>query len=337
MSEQPIKVSILLTSYNLVDYIDESIGSVVGMEMPFRWELVIGDDGSTDGTVTKIKQWIEKYPHNIRLIEIDRTVETVKTGSRAARNRAMLLENARGEYINFLDGDDCYLGTEKFREQVSILDNPDNADCSCCGHNHIDYFILAGLKKVYINEGHGDCKYDIRKYWDNHYFHTNTILFRNNCKELLLDSLYRHFLNDNFITFLLLQSGKIYYSDHVWAQYNRTGNGLWTGHSVIYGDFRNIQIFDLELKVRHDMDMIIMRRHMGSIRRIKKEYKHGMEEEIRPLLEGLDKRYFSNTLLLSRLKGLQFGERMKKRELFIWADYTFLKMKFRAAIRRMIK
>ena len=49
----------MLTSYNLVDYIDTSIASVVNQEMPCDWELLIGDDGSNDGTVDKIKIWIE--------------------------------------------------------------------------------------------------------------------------------------------------------------------------------------------------------------------------------------------------------------------------------------
>lgn len=324
MPEQPIKVSVLLTSYNLVDYIDESIGSIVRMDMPFGWELIIGDDGSNDGTVDKIKQWIEKFPQNIRLMEIDRTKDTVKTGSRAARNRAMLLENARGEYINYLDGDDCYLGTEKFKTQVSILDNPDNADCSCCGHNHIDYFIPQQLKQVYIKEGQGDQKFNIRQYWYNRYFHTNTILFRKECKELLLQPLYRGFLNDNFITFLLLQKGKIYYSDHVWNQYNRTGEGLWTGHSAVYGDFRNMHLYDLELKVRPDLSKLIMNRHKFSIRNIHKNYKQGMEEEIQPLLKGLNPGVFKYTLLLAKLDGLSLKEKWAKFMLFKKADASYM-------------
>lgn len=323
MLQQSIKVSILLTSYNLVDYIDESIGSVVQMDMPFGWELIIGDDGSTDGTVDKIRQWVTKYPQNIKLIEIDRSKETTKTGSRAAHNRAMLLENARGEYINYLDGDDCFLGTDKIKVQVSILDNPENADCASCGHNHIDYYISQQLKQVYIKEGHGDCKYDIRQYWYNHYFHTNTILFRKECKEILLQPLYRGFLNDNFITFLLLQKGKIYYSDHVWNQYNRTGQGLWTGHSSIYGDFRNMHLYDLELKVRPDLAKLIMNRHKFSIRNIHRGYKHGMEEEIKPLIKGLDPGVFKYTLLLFKLDGLTLNEKWNKFVLFTKAEYSY--------------
>ena len=50
-----MKLSILITSYNLEEYISQAIESVVKQNMPFEWELLIGDDGSTDGTVDIIK------------------------------------------------------------------------------------------------------------------------------------------------------------------------------------------------------------------------------------------------------------------------------------------
>lgn len=331
-----MKVSILVTTYNVEKYVDDAIKSVVSQEMPFDWELLVGDDGSTDQTQAIVKKWIDKYPENIKLF-VNKRDETGKVGSRAARNRARLLEQACGEYINYLDGDDCFLGNSKIKTQVSILENPLNADCSCTAHNHVDYFMETGEKKAFLEPGIGDSKYDIFEYWPKRYYHTNTILFRKNCKDLLLRPLYRDFLNDNFITFLLLQHGKVYYSDNLWAQYNRTGDGLWTGHSMAYGDFRNMQLYDLEHKVRQDMNGIIMSRHWGSIRRIKKEYKHGMEEEIKPLLEGLDPKVFPYTFLLAKLGGLSIGMRIKKAMLFAKADLWYLKIRARALVKRIIR
>ena len=49
-----MKISVMITSYNLQDYIDAAIESVVRQEMPCDWEILIGDDGSTDGTVMQL-------------------------------------------------------------------------------------------------------------------------------------------------------------------------------------------------------------------------------------------------------------------------------------------
>lgn len=329
-----MKVSVLITCYNTERYIGDAINSVVSQDMPFEWELLVGDDGSTDNTRAIVNEWIAKYPKNIKLYVQERG-EIGKAGLRAARNRAFLLEHASGDYINFLDGDDCFLGKDKINNQVDILEDPKNRDCSCVAHNHIDYFIKTGVKKAFVTTGSGDRKYDIRQYWLSHYFHTNTILFRSCCKKMLLDSKYRDFLNDNFITFLLLQFGNIYYSDNIWAQYNRTGDGLWTGHNAVYGDFRNIQLFDLEMTVRKDMNDIILNRHRSSIRKIRREYKHGMEKEITPLVVGLDSHIFKYTILLYKLDGMTMSEIMRKSWLFLRTDISFLQSRVRAFANRI--
>ena len=316
-----VKVSVLMTSYNLVDYIDESIGSVVKMEFPFSWELIIGDDGSDDGTVGRIEKWIERYPDNIKLIKIERSREKVKTGSRAARNRALLLEKAEGEYVNYLDGDDCFLGTEKFVRQVEALDASENSDCSCCAHN-IDVYTFSDNQhiprtKVSIPSQ----KLTVQYYWKSWAIHSNTLLFRRECKDLMLQPLLRNYMNDNFITFLALQKGKMLYLPGMWARYNMTGSGLWTGHTVIYGTFRNIQLLDLELYLRPDMERIIYHRHGGDIKKIRHEYRSGMESDVSPLFEELDANIFNISYLLYKVSDLSLSEKRKKLALYLKLDY----------------
>ena len=72
----------------------------------------------------------------------------------------------------------------------------------------------------------------------------------------MLDKRYRDFLNDNFITFLMLQYGNIYYLPYSWAQYNLTGDGLWTGKKRSYGCFRNMILYDLEKSINPLMNQV---------------------------------------------------------------------------------
>lgn len=317
-----MKVSVLITTYNTENYIGEAIRSVVSQELPFEWELLIGDDGSKDRTVEIVNEWMQKYPKNIKVFVHSRE-ESGKVGSRAAKNRAYLLERTTGDYIHFMDGDDCFLGTDTIKAQVSILDNPQYYDCSCCAQNILEYNIPTGKKETLIKEGIGDRIYDINQYWSYKYFHTDTILFRKECKELLLHPLYRDYLNDNFITYLILEYGRIYYQDRIGAQYNQTGDGLWTGHSKVYGSFRNLQLFDLEMDVRQDIKKLNLNKHKGDIRRIRGAYNRSFVEEVRPLVEGLDFKVFKNTLLLYKLDDLSIKERFYKFILFLKADYIF--------------
>lgn len=309
-----MKVSILLTSYNLVDYIDASINSVIQMDMPFEWELLIGDDGSSDGTVEKIEAWIEKYPENIKLFQIPRDRETSKTGSRAAINRAYLLEQATGDYLNYLDGDDCFLGTDKIRKQIEWLEDPKNADCSGCAHPILAYYIKED-RRVLFESPRISRKYTAKQYWPFTYFHTNTLMFRSKCKKKLLDPLCRGYLNDSFITYLVLQCGKLLFMPETWAQYNITGEGLWTGHSRMYGVFRGMKYMDLQLFLNPEMKRQILIRYQSELGFVTREYNASYYDEIKPLLENLDPKIFKNTLLLSKTVGLTSSEATQKKRL----------------------
>lgn len=299
------KISILLTSYNLEEYIDTSIRSVVQQDMPCEWELLIGDDGSTDRTVEHIKKWIDKYPNNIRLFTIPRENETQKIGSRAAKNRAFLLKQSSGDYINFLDGDDCWLGADKLIKQFEKLESSEYINCSCCAHNIEAYVIPENRRYLLTDKSIKNRVYSFKDYWKETYFHTNTILFRSVCKEKLLHPLYERFLNDNFITFLLLQYGDILFLNEVWSQYNMTGNGLWTGHKKIYGLFRNLQIIDLQLLERPDCRSLIYYRHFNDLKNILTTYSYDTDYQIvKSLIEPMDYNVFHLLFLLSKAKQL---------------------------------
>ena len=194
------KVSIMITSYNCEDSIDKAISSVISMKKPFEWELLVGDDGSNDKTISIIEKWIEKFPHNVFLHIMPRESCEEKNGTRAARNRANLLQKASGEYLVFLDGDDEYIGEEKLLFQVGILDDPQNSNCSCTAHNIIAKDLSNGTQKLMTDNAVLSGCIDSKKYWRDMYFHTNTIMFRSKCKEMMLKQEYRDFLNDNFIT-----------------------------------------------------------------------------------------------------------------------------------------
>ena len=60
-----MKLSVLVTFYNQKDYVDRALRSILLQNTDFEYEILVGDDGSTDGTLDKIKEWQAKYPNKI--------------------------------------------------------------------------------------------------------------------------------------------------------------------------------------------------------------------------------------------------------------------------------
>ena len=71
MAEQ-IKVSVLITTYELQSVIEQALKSVLGQECSFEYELIVGDDGSADDTVGIVKCYADKYPGKIRIFTMPR-------------------------------------------------------------------------------------------------------------------------------------------------------------------------------------------------------------------------------------------------------------------------
>ena len=110
-------ISIMMTSYNRAEYIDEAIESVL-MQTYQNWELLVLDDASTDDTVL-IAQGFAEQDARVRIFPAPQNL-----GITGNRNRGFAL--ARGEYIAVLDSDDVWSDSEKLTKQVAFLDtNPD--------------------------------------------------------------------------------------------------------------------------------------------------------------------------------------------------------------------
>ena len=95
MNKRPL-ISVIVPVWNVEDYIREAVESVLKQTEP-RFELLLIDDGSTDGSGAILDEYAVKDPRV-------KVFHTENRGVSAARNRGM--DEARGEWLFFLDGDD---------------------------------------------------------------------------------------------------------------------------------------------------------------------------------------------------------------------------------------
>jgi glycosyltransferase involved in cell wall biosynthesis len=103
-------------------FIDEAIRSIVDQTYP-SWELLLVDDGSSDGSTAIAREWAER-DSRIRYLEHD---DHENRGMSASRNLGVA--SARGEFVTFLDCDDVAL-PQKFATQVAALDADPSVDAT---------------------------------------------------------------------------------------------------------------------------------------------------------------------------------------------------------------
>jgi glycosyltransferase involved in cell wall biosynthesis len=123
MSEQVEKkplVSGITIFFNTEKYIEEAIASVFAQTYD-NWELLLVDDGSTDGSTAIAKRYAQQYPEKVRYLEHE---GHQNRGMSATRNLG--IRNAKGEYIAFLDADDVWL-PQKLEQQLAIMDSQPEA------------------------------------------------------------------------------------------------------------------------------------------------------------------------------------------------------------------
>lgn len=118
LENEPV-ISIAMPVYNHEKYLDRALKSILDQKIDVLYEIVIGEDCSTDRSMEVIEQWMKKYPGKIRLLPREHNL-----GMHENSNR--LLFGCRGKYIAWLDGDDYWLDDYKLQKQYSFLEgNPD--------------------------------------------------------------------------------------------------------------------------------------------------------------------------------------------------------------------
>lgn len=114
-------VSVITIFLNAEKFIQESIESVIAQSYDY-WELLLIDDGSTDGSTNIAKHFAKQYSDKIFYLEHE---GHQNRGMSATRNLG--IHCAKGDYIGILDSDDVWI-PHKLEEQVAILDtHPDVA------------------------------------------------------------------------------------------------------------------------------------------------------------------------------------------------------------------
>lgn len=228
--DSEIKLSIIIPVYNHEKYIVQAIESVLMQQVNFKYELLIGDDCSTDNSLKLIKQYENR--EQIKIFARKQNMYQNKI-----RNALDLRMRSIGKYMIALEGDDYWTDPHKLQKQVDFLDN--HPDYIACAHR----FQVINENNVAYHDEDFECQF----FQDNPYTqetfekglmisHVNTIMHHNFFKDSTIEELrlFTDFLGmggDYLLAAHLILNGKIYCFPDIMSCYRKVNaphSSSWT-------------------------------------------------------------------------------------------------------------
>ncbi len=222
--ENEIAVSIICNAYNHEPYIRDALESFISQKTKFRFEVIVHDDASTDGTASIIREYEKKYPEIIKPIYETENQHSKKIGI----TREINMPKARGKYIAFCEGDDFWIDDSKLQRQYDILESQPSVVMCCHSTQRInaDSKKNLGLLKASINNN-GMIDY-IDCLSERNFPHLSSMFFR---KQAYLEEpewFYHLPVGDYPLRSYFLSCGQIYYIHREMSCYRVMSQSSWS-------------------------------------------------------------------------------------------------------------
>ncbi len=228
-----IKVSVFITTYNQEKYIAQAIESALNQQTNFSYEILIGEDCSTDNTRKIVKDYAIKYPNKIRTFLYEKNI-----GGHA--NVDNLIKAAKGQYLAWLEGDDYWRDPKKLQKQADILDKHKDVVISC--HNVAIVDENSRELSIFYKNIHPKKISNISKLILGNFIHTPSCVFRNNIADITPNWIHQLSLGDWPRHLILSQYGKIHYIPDIMAAYRKTNSGVWSHCGLDYRIEKTIEV-----------------------------------------------------------------------------------------------
>lgn len=219
-----MKVSVCIITYNHDEYIVQAVKSVLRQEVDFQYEIIVGEDCSTDDTRERL------YTHFADRDNMTILAHEDNLGTR--QNMQAVLRAARGEYVAILDGDDFWTDEQKLQKQVDILDT--HPEYSMVGHQY---------RSVFENgpeSGHGPdvspeqpARITMEDFLKGVWIGAGTMVYRRECVPQLPEWAEGIPTGDKIFQFTCLLYGPIYFLNEVMSAYRVHDDGMFGAADMV--------------------------------------------------------------------------------------------------------
>jgi len=244
------KVSVHLITYNHENYVAQAIESALTQQVNFDYEIVVGEDCSTDRTRDIVIELAKAHPKRIRLLLRGKNLEGL-----GKNNFIDTLNACKGEYVALLDGDDYWTSRDKLQRQVDFLES--HPDCSLCFHDAIVVNDHGSEHRLYPPD-----QKEISTLEDlitaGTFPVTSTVLFRNSLLGPLPDSFYRAFNGDWMLDVLLAERGSLGYINEPMSAYRMHDGGVGSRLSEIQRTRSHIESYKtIDAHLNHKYSRVV--------------------------------------------------------------------------------
>jgi glycosyltransferase involved in cell wall biosynthesis len=215
-----MKVSVLICAYNQQRYVEQAVRSALMQQTTFAYELVIGEDCSTDDTPTILRRLQAEFPDRIRLFCHEKNLGM-------HHNYRQTLLKCAGEYVALLEGDDYWTSPHKLQKQADFLDA--HPECVLCFHDVLVFDQTAGTEHPYCRPGIPEIT-GFEDLLQDMYFNTASVMMKNLASfpiwgtDLAIGD-WPYFL-------WMAEHGKFGFINEILSAYRKHGEGLWTKATV---------------------------------------------------------------------------------------------------------
>lgn len=233
MTEE-IMVSVICTVYNHEKYLRKCLDGFVMQKTNFKFEVLIHDDASTDGSADIIREYEKHFPDIIKPI-----YQTENQYSKGVKvSQTFLYPVAKGKYLAFCEGDDYWCDENKLQNQFDIMEK--HPGCSICVH---DVYDITESNDLIGTKHPGQIKdkrlFNMDEYLDYifdgafHPFQTSSYFLKRNIVE---SDLYKNLnlspVGDVRIVFTSLTFGDLYYINKGMSCYRTNSIGSWSNRVI---------------------------------------------------------------------------------------------------------
>ena len=212
-------VSVCLITYNQENYIQKAIKSIFDQEVGFPIEVIISNDCSSDNTHQKIEEILKDATNGfvVRYYNHEDNLGMM-------RNFSFAINECKGKYIAYFEGDDYWDYPKKLQTQVDFLEQ--NPDFAICCHNVRFLENEKFINEIYLDKINIKDKFTLEDLAKHNIVPTLTAVFRNTSDKLpswILESP----IGDLPMFMMVAKHGKIKYINEKWAVY-RSNIGEWS-------------------------------------------------------------------------------------------------------------
>lgn len=285
-----IDVSICCLTYNQAEYIRDALDGFISQRTSYKYEVIVHDDASTDGTADIIREYAELYPDIIK--PIFQTENQYSKHLEKGITFTYVYPKAKGKYLAICEGDDYWIDSEKLEKQISYMESHPN--CTFCFSNgrtrygdELGQPVIPWDRHSIIKKGQFD--FNAGELELIGYIPTASFVYRRGCEFPPMPK--GSFLGDTYIKLSMTACGYAHYFPEEMVVYRRNVSNSatvrWEKEKNIYAkqcDSFILLCFGMKEFTKHKYDDIFNSRITQW--KIEKYYRLGNAEELKKIVNS---------------------------------------------------